>query len=162
MSEQWKDIPGYEGLYQVSTFGRVKSIKRNKIMTPKGSNHNRYYHIELYLYGKPKIFRINRLVAMTFIPNPNHLPQVNHINGDRLDNNVKNLEWCTPSYNSKHAYENELSIPPHMKKVICVETGEIYESVAAARRATGCTNVSNQCNGKVKNTRGFHFQFYGK
>ena len=108
MKEIWKDITGYEGYYQISNIGRVKSlarpvynkdgcvqrykpetIKKNKV-TPDG-----YYHITLSVNCINKTFRIHRLVAQEFIPNPDNLPEVNHKDFDRKNNCVDNLEWCT-------------------------------------------------------------------
>lgn len=103
MEEVWKDIKGYEGKYQVSNLGRIKSLSyRNtgisKILVPKINKG--YYEIGLYLNGIRKMFFVHRLVALTFIPNPNNLPQINHIDEDKTNNCVDNLEWCTQAYNN--------------------------------------------------------------
>ena len=106
MAEIWKPIKDYEGLYEISNLGRVKSLPRNgtikteKILTPNMSG--RYARIGLRDKIKIK-YSVHRLVAEAFIPNPNNLPQVDHINGDRYDNRVENLRWVTPSENSQHA-----------------------------------------------------------
>jgi hypothetical protein len=116
MEEIWKDIEGYEGLYQVSNLGRVRSLARlstrpnprtGKPMTYmlkerilSGKNHSAgYFSIHLYKYGKGKMFLLHRLVAMAFVPNPNNLPEVNHKDEDKRNNRADNLEWCTQSYN---------------------------------------------------------------
>lgn len=103
MQEIWKDIKDYEGLYQVSNNGKVKSIKRD-IILKSSSNHKGYLYVILCKNNKSKVGRIHRLVAETFIPNPENKPQVNHINGIKADNNVNNLEWCTNTENLKHAF----------------------------------------------------------
>lgn len=111
--EVWKDIKGYEGLYQVSSLGRIKSLeritkgriryyKKEKIL----KNHigqDGYFKTYLYKLGKVKTCRINRLVAETFIPNPENKPEVNHINEVKTDNRVENLEWTTRKENSLHS-----------------------------------------------------------
>lgn len=113
--EEWKDIPGFEGTYQASTLGRIKSL-------PKLVNHNgggkrkvaeKVFNIRLNVYGycvvtvyskgEMKSKRSNRLVALTFIPNPENKPYVNHINGIKTDDRPVNLEWCTAQENSIHA-----------------------------------------------------------
>lgn len=96
-------MEGYEGKYQVSNLGRIKSLSyRNtgisKILVPKINKG--YYEIGLYLNGIRKMFFVHRLVALTFIPNPNNLPQINHIDEDKTNNCVDNLEWCTQAYNN--------------------------------------------------------------
>lgn len=114
MKEIWKDIKGYEGLYQVSNLGNVKSLakiihmkKYDKKTEDKilklDLNKRGYLYIALCKNAKYKKFRVNRLVAETFIPNPKNLPQVNHIDRNVLNNNVNNLEWCTNIENMKHA-----------------------------------------------------------
>jgi hypothetical protein len=103
--EIWKDIENYHGLYKVSNLGRVKSFKKGKgfilkaCIIPRG-----YLILNLYNNKKMNAFYLHRLVAKAFIPNPENKPEVNHINGIKTDNNLKNLEWCTRSENAKHAY----------------------------------------------------------
>lgn len=92
------DVKDYEGHYMVDARGNVFSLKRNRVMTPCKSN-NGYLQVHLTKDGKMKSFKIHRLVAMAFIPNPYNLPQVNHKDEDKCNNHVDNLEWCTQSYN---------------------------------------------------------------
>lgn len=112
MSEIWRDIEGYERLYQISNLGRVKSLKRNtahnRIMKPKKDKYG-YLYIGLCKNGELSYKKIHRLVARAFIPNYNNLPQINHIDGNKTHNCVSNLEWCDASYNQKHAYRLGLS-----------------------------------------------------
>lgn len=97
--EIWKPIKDYEGYYEVSNYGRVKSIgNRGRILKPKKGN-NRYYYVILSKNGKPQTKRIHRLVAEAFIPNPDNKPYVDHINTDRNDNRVENLRWVTHKEN---------------------------------------------------------------
>ena len=102
--EVWRDIQGYEGKYQVSSLGRVKSLKdnngnyREKIMK-FGKNIYGYLLVNLHKNGKMKTFSVHRLVATAFLENPNNLPQVNHKDEDKTNNVVGNLEWCTQKYN---------------------------------------------------------------
>lgn len=106
--EIWKDIKGYEGLYQISSFGYIKSFKRYKegkiLRQAKYSNGYLFVHLRPMLNGQ-KSQMVHRLVAETFIPNPNNYPYVNHKNGNKQDNTIENLEWCTQSYNLKHALD---------------------------------------------------------
>lgn len=99
MDEVWKDIEGYEGLYQVSNLGRVRSLKFNKTKILKQGNVNGYKRVVLSKNGKRKNYFVHRLVAMAFISNPNNLSIVNHKDENPSDNNVNNLEWCTQKYN---------------------------------------------------------------
>lgn len=141
--EAWKNIPNYEDLYQVSNYGRVKSLKyddgvrkhmKTKILK-QCLNTNGYYIVNL----NNKSHRVHRLIAKTFISNPNNYPCVNHIDGNKENNRVNNLEWCTSSYNNKEAYRLGLKRPPmqgkkgekfpkKMKKILmCDEKGKIIE-----------------------------------
>ncbi len=116
MDEQWRDIAGYEGYYQISSSGRVKSVERYiqdsygmkspyrippRILKPKQTS-NGYLFVHLAMYGKIRPCRIHRMVAEAFIPNPDRLPTVNHKNEDKTDNRVENLEWCTQAYNNEY------------------------------------------------------------
>jgi hypothetical protein len=100
--EIWKDVKGYEGLYQVSNLGRIKSIiRKGKILSNKS---HRYISVIFYKNKLRKNIRVHRLVAGAFIPNPENKPQVNHIDGNKKNNNVNNLEWNTQLENIRHAY----------------------------------------------------------
>lgn len=108
--EVWKYIKGYEGLYQISNLGRVKSLKRN-ILLKKKKEKTGYNSVYLFKNGIGKYWRVHRLVCVSFIPNPNNYPIINHINGIKDDNKLDNLEWCTVSYNTKDAYDKKYIIP---------------------------------------------------
>ena len=110
--EQWKPVPGYEGTYEVSNRGRIRSMSRNIIVFGNRELHKdevimkpreeTYLRVCLKKDGKYKVHPVHRLVALAFIPNPDNLPQINHKDENKYNNNVENLEWCTPSYNCKY------------------------------------------------------------
>ena len=101
--EEWKDIEGYEGLYQISNEGRVKSLRKNIIK--KDAKHSQEYRLIQLCHNKVnKTFYVHRLVAKAFILNPENLLEVNHIDGDPTNNHVTNLEWSTRSEQLLHAY----------------------------------------------------------
>lgn len=121
--EIWKDILGYEGIYQISNFGRVKSLERkvkggmNNIVTRKERILKKYISINGYnfirLLKNKKYYNItiHRLVAKYFIDNPDNKPQINHKDGDKLNNNINNLEWVTAKENMRHAWDSGLIMP---------------------------------------------------
>lgn len=118
MQEIWKDIPNYEGLYQVSNWGRIKSLNYNHTKKPKilcdKKHKNGYLTIMLCNKGEKKNKNIHVLVAQSFIENPMNYPCVNHIDGNKSNNNVSNLEWCTHSQNTAHAIKCGLHNPYFM------------------------------------------------
>ena len=149
-----KDVCGYEGLYKVDENGNVFSVRNNKLlkrmMFPSG-----YEYVHLCNgKGKTKLFRVHRLVAEAFIPNPNDLPQVNHKDGNKLNNSVENLEWCTNLENMRHSVEtglrnikgeNNPSAKLTVKDVINIRKEYIPKSkefgTVALARKYGVTNV---------------------
>lgn len=108
---EWKQIPGYER-YKVSEDGQIMGVKGNilKVHATAGPSKGdaTRYKIQLWRDCRKDTFTVHRLVAITWVPNPNNLPQVNHIDGNRYNNHYKNLEWCTSRENMDHAYRNRL------------------------------------------------------
>ena len=163
--EIWKDIKGYEGKYQISNMGRVKSLNyrntgKEKIMKPYDNGHG-YLKIKLCKDGKVKKYRINRLVALAFLENPNSLPEVNHKNEDKTDNRVENLEWCSRSYNVNYGTRTEKTCKPVFS--VDKESGLImwWQSVIEASRQTNINqgSIAKCCQGKRKSAGG-HIFFY--
>lgn len=152
--EVWKDIPGYEGYYQASTLGRIRSVdriyfnqgikrmyKKKGVMRKAQKNIHRYGYYELILKKGNSAIRhkLHRLIAMTFIPNPNNYPQVNHIDGNKANNTVENLEWCTANYNINHALRTGLANKEYrMCRIQCIDTGEMFKSVVHASKELHC------------------------
>jgi hypothetical protein len=179
MTEEWRDIEGYEGLYAVSSLGRIKRLAHwknqrtdraskycnykmldEKIMSP--SIAGPYTCVQLSRDRGIKTFTVHRLVAKAFIPNPNSLPEVNHKDCDGHNNSADNLEWCDRKYNINYANRTEKAMKAIEKKVQCIETGKVYDSGAKAAEALGLqkSKISLVCNGKRKTTGGFHWCFY--
>ena len=180
-NECWKPIKDYEGIYEVSNYGRVKSLERviynsgtknglytihEKIIKQR-INKKRYGYCELSLHknGKEKRFKVHRLIAEAFIPNPNKLPEVNHIDGNKENNHASNLEWCTSKENKEHAWENKLYNSEHRKTPIkCNETGICYESVVQASKMIPCDRreIFRVLKGEKLHIKGFSFSYITK
>lgn len=121
-NEEWKPIKGYEGIYEVSNLGRIKSllgwdghkyVNRERILAPYKQQSNKYYCrsvVKLFKEGEKRDFKVHRLVAQAFIPNPNNYKVVNHKDGNPLNNKVDNLEWCSQKMNIAHAINNDLTV----------------------------------------------------
>lgn len=169
MSEKeiWKDVVGYEGRYK----GNLYSVDRmdasgqkcgGKALRPIRDSYG-YLIVNLCKNGKRKHKKVHRLVTEAFIPNPNSLPQVNHRDEDKTNNNVENLEWCTSKYNANHGtrikrISDTNKIPV---KGVHIETGEeIYlkSMVEGALYGFDPTGISGACSGKQKTHRGYSFQ----
>ena len=173
--EQWLPIEGYEDLYQVSNLGRVKSLNYRKSnqeqILKQDTNKKGYQQVQLYKDRKPKTFRVHRLVANAFIPNPNNLPQVNHKDEVKANNHVSNLEWCTVEYNINYGTRNEKVSKlmygklgkdcPNSKQVIQLTlSGEVvrkWDSTMDIQRELGYNqgNISKCCKGKRKTSNGY-------
>lgn len=129
------------------------------------NNQNSYAIVKLFWGLEFKTFRVHRLIAKKFIPNPENKPCVNHKNGIKSDNRVENLEWCTYSENMKHAYENGLKLPTNGRKVLAtnVRTMEnyIFNSCYEAARFVGGqqSNIHTSCKSETRTHKGFKFKF---
>jgi len=155
-----RPIPGYEGLYVVNTFGEVRNRKGHPLKSR--CNDRGYPHVWLYKDGCVKSVSVHRLVAMTFIPNPQRLPEVNHINGIKTDNRVENLEWCSVSYNRWHSNNVLLKDSGKPKRrVLCLDTGAVYPSISEAARAVHGKkqNIAKCCQGLRKTTAGLRWAY---
>lgn len=183
MKEEWKPVLGYEGLYEVSNTGKVRSLSRSVVdhngnlksfnggmLTLHSSKLTKrhpkpIFHVELWKNNKRQVFLIHRLVAQHFIPNPEGKPQINHIDGNRRNNNISNLEWVTCAENTKHAYRTGLHKKHNCKPVkgTNVITGKTFEfeSTEAAARGTGGNPdaIRGALKGRLKTSNGFTWEY---
>lgn len=153
-----KDIRGYEGLYGITMSGRVWSYRSKKFLKPADGG-NGYMTVALCKDGTQKSFRIHRLVAETYIPNPDNKPQVGHIDDNPRNNCWDNLYWTTSLNNIN--YGKRAKCCSGAKKIICVETGQVFRTISEAAEKMNLDqgNISRICNGKGQTTGGYHFKF---
>lgn len=166
--EEWRDIPGYIGLYQASNLGRIKSLPKNgrkeKILKQHINERNGYCYVQLSKCGKVKNVRVHRYIAITFLDKPmDEKSQVNHIDGCKTNNKIDNLEYCSGKQNMRHAYDTGLEIPKGIR-TICLDDMKIYETLSdAARSISGGKAqgemVARVCRGERSHYRGHHFAF---
>lgn len=175
--EIWRDIEGYEGLYQVSDQGRVKSLKRKFIdkigreryveerVLKLGMNKCGYQVVNLYTGGKQKKYKVHRLVCQAFHENTNNKPQVNHINEIKTDNRACNLEWATAKQNCNHGTHNarmaETKSKPVCQYTLHSQLIKVWQSTSEVERKTGFSraNISRAANGKYKQSHGYIWKY---
>ncbi len=166
-SEIWKDVVGFEGLYKVSNKGNVRSVNRKDPlgrnrkgrMLKQGYSSSGYLQVNMHKNGKMKNRTVHRLVAETFLPNPKDLPQVNHRDEDKCNNNVENLEWCDSKYNINYGTRIERVTRARSKKVKAtnVETNEVLtfnSTKEAGRNGYDQSGVAKACKGVYKTNIG--------
>ena len=159
--EVWKDIVGYEGLYQVSNYGRVKSLnyrhKAGKQKVLKKQMACGYHQVKLYKDGEERWCKVHRLVAEAFVDGYEVGLVVNHKNEMKTDNRSSNLEWMTQRENTISSSKH----PNPVKAVRCVELDDVYDSTREASRQTGCdqSSISKCCRGILKTCGGYHWEF---
>ena len=164
MKETWKDIKGYEGLYQISNLGRVKSLKRNGTIKQDRilkQYIDKYGYCYVGLRNKNiKKFKIHRLVAESFIQNRCNLAQINHKDENKKNNKVENLEWCSAKYNINYGTRTRRTF----KKVMCIDENlkvKTYESIKKASTELGIdsSSISKCCKGKQKRAGGYIWRY---
>ena len=177
MEEKWIPVQGYEGMYEVSNLGRVRSLTREVIQKNRyGQNTKHIYHgrliafdstpsgykqVDLHMNGKTRRFLVHRLVAIHFLDRPSGKDYINHIDNDVTNNTISNLEWCTQSENIQYAYEKGRKKAPHQRKVAQYDIDgnliHIWESQSEAGRALNIhqSNIYKVCRGIRKQAGGY-------
>lgn len=150
-NEEIRDIKGYEGIYAVTSYGRVWSYRRNKFLKP-ADNGKGYLFVVLSVNGQQKTQKIHRLVAQAFLANPDGLPQVNHKDENKDNNRVSNLEWCDNKYNVTYSIG---------RAVRCIELNKVFNcsETAAKELHLAGGSIRRCCKGKQKTVGGYHWEY---
>lgn len=160
--EEWRDVLGFEELYQVSNFGNVRTIKNGEAEMSQQENRNGYMTVHLRNKGVERRVMVHRLVAEAFIPNPDELRDVNHKNGDKSDNRVENLEWASHSDNMTHSFRK---LGKNVRHIVQLDLDnnfiERWNSIIEASEATGIcrTDIGECCRGNRKHTKGYKWKY---
>ena len=156
-----RDIPGYEGLYSITDDGQVYSIKR-KIYMKQQADKDGYLCVNLRKDGRYRRFFIHRLVALTYVENPEGKETVNHINEIKTDNRAENLEWATRKEQTNHGTRTERAAASESIPVRCIDTGVVYPSAKAAADAydTSGSCITKVCKGKARTHRNLHWEYF--
>ena len=174
MKEIWQDIEEYEGIYQISNFGRIKRLycnKKEKVLKPFIKNG--YYTVRLSKKSKVKNFRVHRLIGKAFIKNPNNYNIIDHINGIKTDNKFENLEWVTHKENTRRAWQQGLCTGTKGKlgiqnkksiKILQLKNGKVineFYGTYEAQRITGIANssINECCRDKRKTAGGYEWKY---
>lgn len=163
-SEKWKPICGVEH-YEVSNYGNVRS-NRSGVVLKQATGKDGYKRISIKQNGITKTFLVHRLVGKSFLPNDDNLPEINHKDENKGNNHYENLEWCTARYNSNYGTCKERMTKKKQeqmgKKVLCVETNEVFPSLCECARELGidASNICKVLKGKAKSANKMHFEYW--
>ena len=167
--EYWKPVPGYEGLYEVSNFGNVRSLgfdsRHPGRILKKSQYPNGYYYVPLHKDKSVKNIMVHRLVALAFIPNPDNLPFVNHKSEIKTDDSVDNLEWCDRMYNTRYGTGIKRMSEKHKKRLqqytLSGEFVAEWDSCASVEKETGWnqSNISKCARGEYKQAYGYTWKY---
>lgn len=156
-----RDIKNYEGLYAVTSCGKVWSYRNKKFLSPRINNKG-YLRVALSKSGVIKDFYIHRLVADAYIPNADNKPNVNHLDENPLNNNINNLEWVTQKENMNFGTCQERKAQHQLKAVFCIELNKAFSSAKQAAEELNlyAGNITRCCKGNSQTTGGYHFRYY--
>lgn len=169
--EQWKEIENTDGLLEVSNYGRVRSNMRDGRILKATPDKKGYLRLRVTIHREKRAYKVHRLVANAFVPNPEGKPQVNHIDGNKTNNRADNLEWVTNLENAHHAMDNDLwsnvfdasrrASEAQRRPIIAYKDGEAieFESICQAQKFIGTRHITDVLKGKRKQAKGYTFAY---